>query len=59
MFIGDEDQSSIEWGTSRKNLAEDRISSLSFMNSFLNENKMSAQEEEIINERINASISKI
>lgn len=38
---------------------EDRMGSFSFMNSFLHENKISPQEEEIINERINASISKV
>ncbi len=54
-----DEESSIDLGISRKNLTEDRIGSFSFMNSFLNENKISAQEEEIINERINASISKI
>ena len=57
MDVGEE--SSIDLGFSRKNLMEDRFGSFSFMNSFLNENKISAQEEEIINERINASISKI
>jgi hypothetical protein len=49
MFMDEDEQSSIDLGCSRKNLTEDRLGGFSFMNSFLNENKISSHEEEIIN----------